>query len=199
MNIIEIYEKYFIPENLQLHMLRVAACSSLILEHWTGNNIEKESIIRVLLLHDMGNIVKIPESIEQNKNFILTRRKYIQKYGENDHAINLEIAKNEGLNEKELTILDGKRSRYNEQTLNSNSYEIKICAYCDQRVAPDGVVGIKERLENAKKRYKNKPLSIWANEEKSEHLIACALGIESQIMKFCSIRPEDINNINWDL
>ena len=56
-----------------------------------------------------------------------------------------------------IEILDGKRSRKNEETLNSNSYERKICAYCDQRVAPDGVVGIKERLEDAKVRYKNKP------------------------------------------
>ena len=35
MNIIEIYKKYHLPENLQMHMLRVAACSNLIIDNWT--------------------------------------------------------------------------------------------------------------------------------------------------------------------
>ena len=45
-------------------------------------------------------------------------------------------------------------------------------------------------------RYRNRPLSVWSNEEKANHLIACALGIEQQIMEHCSILPEEINNEN---
>ena len=44
-----------------VHMLRVVACSYLIIDNWNGPEIDKEAIIRVCLLHDMGNIVKIPE------------------------------------------------------------------------------------------------------------------------------------------
>ena len=194
MNILEIYNKYHLPENLQMHMLRVAACSSLIINNWNGPDIDKQAIIRVCLLHDMGNMVKIQENESKDIEFLKTRRKYYDKYGTDDHKINLEIGKNEGLTEKELTILDGKRSRKNEETLKSNSYERKICAYCDQRVAPDGVVSIKERLEDAKVRYKNKPLSVWSNEEKANHLIDCSLGIEKQIMEHCTLNPEDIND-----
>lgn len=194
MNVIEIYKKYSLPENLQMHMLRVAACSNLIIDNWNGPEIDKEAIIRVCLLHDMGNIVKVPEDFSKDENFIQTRRKYFEKYGTNDHEINLEIGNSEGLSDKEIEILDGKRSRKNEETLNSNSYERKICAYCDQRVAPDGVVGIKERLEDAKVRYKNKPLSIWSNEQKANYLIECSLGIEKQIFQYCSLEPEDIND-----
>lgn len=194
MNIIAIYKKYYLPENLQMHMLRVAACSNLIIDNWKGPNIDKLAIIRVCLLHDMGNIVKIPEDFSKDQEFLKIRKKYFDKYGTNDHEINLEIGKQEGLTEHELTILDGKRSRKNEETLKSNSYERKICAYCDQRVAPDGVVSIKKRLEDAKIRYKDKPLSVWSNEEKANHLIECSLGIESQIMKYCKLKPEDIND-----
>ncbi len=194
MNIIEIYKKYHLPENLQMHMLRVAACSNLIIDNWNGTKIDKELIIRVNLLHDMGNIVKIPEEFSQDKEFLKIRKKYFDKYGTNDHEINLEIGKQEGLTEKEIIILDGKRSRKNEETLKSNSYERKICAYCDQRVAPDGVVGIRERLEDTKIRYKNKPLSVWSNEEKANHLIECSLGIERQVMEQCNLNPEDIND-----
>lgn len=194
MNIIEIYNKYYLPENLQMHMLRVAACSNLIIDNWNGLEIDKESIIRVCLLHDMGNMVKIPEEESKDEEFLKVRKKYFDKYGTNDHEINLEIGKQEGLTEKEITILDGKRSRKNEETLQSNSYERKICAYCDQRVAPNGVVGIKERLEDAKIRYKDKPLSVWSNEEKANYLIKCSLGIDKQIMKYCKLKPEDIND-----
>lgn len=56
------------------------------------------------------------------------------------------------------------------------------------------MVGIKERLEDAKVRYKDKPLSVWSNEEKANHLIECSLGIEKQIMEYCNIKPEDIND-----
>lgn len=194
MNIIDIYKKYHLPENLQMHMLRVASCANLILDNWIGKELNKEAIIRVSLLHDMGNLVKIPEDFSDDEKFITIRRKYFEKYGTNDHEINLEIGKIEGLTEFEIEILDGKRSRKNEETLNCNSYERKICAYCDQRVAPSGVVSLKERLEDAKVRYKNKPLSAWSSEEKAKHLTACALEIEKQIMDNCSIKPEDIND-----
>ena len=196
MNIIENYKKYHLPENLQMHMLRVAACSNLIIDNWNGPDIDKQAIIRVSLLHDMGNMVKIQENESKDVEFLKIRKKYFDKYGTNDHEINLEIGKQEGLTEQELTILDGKRSRKNEETLKSNSYERKICAYCDQRVAPDGVVSIKERLEDAKVRYKNKPLSVWSNEEKANHLIECSLGIEKQIMQYCKLKPEDINDFS---
>ena len=194
MNIIKIYQKYYIPQHLQMHMLRVAACSNLIIDNWNGKTIDKEAIIRVSLLHDMGNIVKIKEGQETDENFIKLRKKYIEKYGTNDHEINLEIAKKEGLNQKELQILDGKRSRKNEETLNSNSYEIKICAYCDQRVSPYGVCSLKERLEDAKQRYKDNELSVWSDNKKANYLIDCALGIEKQIMENCNIKPEEIND-----
>ena len=81
------------------------------------------------------NIIKIynkyylPENFSNDENFIKTRKKYFEKYGTNDHEINLYIGKVEDLTEKEIEILDGKRSRKNEETLKSNSYERKICVY----------------------------------------------------------------------
>jgi len=100
-----------------MHMLRVAACSNLIIDNWNGLEIDKESIIRVCLLHDMGNMVKIPEEESKDEEILKVRKKYFDKYWINDHEINLEIGKQEGLTEKEITILDGKRSRKNEETL----------------------------------------------------------------------------------
>lgn len=194
MNILDIYKKYYLPENLQMHMLRVAACSNLIIDNWNGPKINEEKIIRVCILHDMGNIVKIPEGYSKDVNFNNLRKKCLEKYGFNDKAINIEIGKREGLTEEELQLLSGIDSSVVEETLKLDYYERKICHYCDQRVAPNGITSVKERLEDVKVRYKNKPLSDWSNEEKANHMIECSLKIEKQIMKYCKIKPENINN-----
>lgn len=194
MNIIEIYKKYHLPENLQMHMLRVAACSNLILDNWNGTMTNKEAIIRASLLHDMGNMAKISDDEVKDEEFRKIRKEYIDKYDRNSHKINLIIAKEEGLNDYEIEIIDKKSSKRGEETLNSERYDVKILLYSDQRVAPYGVTSLKERLEEVKRRYKNISLSVWSNEEKANHLIECSLGIEKQIMKYCKLKPEDIND-----
>lgn len=193
MQIIDIYKKYHIPQQLQLHMLRVAACSNLILDNFEGKKLNKESIIRVCLLHDMGNIAKIKDNPDNDNEFVNIREKYINKFGLDDHQISLAIGKELGLSDYELQIMEGKESKRNEEIMNSDLFEIKICAYCDERVSPTGVESIQKRLEDAKKRYKGTS-SIWGDEKKADYLIECALEIEKQIMQYCSIKPEDIND-----
>lgn len=194
MNIISIYKKYHIPKNLQMHMLRVAACSSMISDNWHGTEIDRNAIIRVCLLHDMGNIAKIQDNPDNDEEFLHIREQYLNKFGLDDHSISLDIGKAEGLNNYELELMKNKESKRNEEIMNASSYEIKICAYCDERVSPNGIDSIKERLEDAKRRYKGKTNTVWGNEEKANYLIDCALKIEKQIMKFCTISPEDIND-----
>lgn len=194
MNIIEIYKKYHLPEHLQMHMLRVAACSNLILDNWNGITINKETIIRASLLHDMGNMAKISENEVEDEKFRKIRKEYIDKYQRDSHKINLIIAKEEGLKDYEIEIIDKKSSKRGEETLNSERYDVKILLYADQRVAPYGVTSLKERLEEVKRRYKKRLSSVWSNEEKANYLIECSLGIEKQIMEYCSISPENIND-----
>lgn len=43
MNIIDIYNKYHLPENLQMHMLRVATCSNLIIKKLPNEEIEEKN------------------------------------------------------------------------------------------------------------------------------------------------------------
>ena len=104
MQIIDIYKKYHIPQQLQLHMLRVAACSNLILDNFEGKKINKESIIRVCLLHDMGNIAKIKDNPDNDNEFINIRNRYISEFGLDDHQISLAIGKELGLSDYELQI-----------------------------------------------------------------------------------------------
>lgn len=73
----------------------------------------------------MGNIIKMPEEDLENTKTIELRRKCIEQYGEYEHNTNMAIAKKEGLTEKELAILDGKRSRKNEETYHSIQENMK--------------------------------------------------------------------------
>lgn len=192
-NILAIYEQYGIPENLQMHMLRVAACSKKIVDSWMGTELNIQSLYRVLLLHDMGNIVKIPKEEFSDSTFQSVRKKYFDLFGKNDHEVSLAIGKELGLSEYEIKLMNDKIFINNENIMKEDSFEVKIGAYCDQRVAPDCVMSLLGRLNEAKERYKDKPGSSM-NNPKTDTLIYCADIIEKQIMEYCNIKPEDISD-----
>lgn len=192
-NILDIYKEYGVPQHLQMHMLRVAACSKKVVDNWTGEKLNIESLYRVLLLHDMGNIVKIAKEEVDDTTFQIVRKKYLDLYGKDDHAISLAIGKELGLTEYELKLMNDKIFINNDKIVQNESYETKIGAYCDQRVAPDCVMSLMGRLNEAKERYKDKPGSSM-NNPKTDQLITCADLIEKQIMQYCSICPDDIND-----
>ena len=193
--IMGIYTDYGIPENLQLHMLRVTACAKLIVDNWKGKELMTDKLYRVLLLHDMGNIVKINPTEVQDKVFIANRERYVSLFGIDDHKVSQAIGYELGLDELELEWMNSKIFINNDNIINLDNYEIKIGAYCDQRVAPDGVMPLLERLNEAKDRYKDKPGSSM-NNPKTDYLIHCAVLIETEIMQITSIKSDEINDIS---
>lgn len=195
MNIIEIYKKYELPEHLQMHMLRVAACCMQILDNWiSAEKVDSDSLIRIALLHDMGNMAKMPEEQVTNERFAKIRKEYINQYGKDDHKINVIIGKQEGLTDEELDILDRKQLKRNKEIRDSNNYILKICAYCDQRVEPTGVESLKRRLEELQERHKNKPNGSMHNPKIAKELTQYALEIEEQVMSQCILSKDEINN-----
>ena len=191
--IINIYDEYGIPNNLRLHMLRVAGIGKYILENWSGPKIDEASLLKVLLLHDMGNIVKMDEDVFLDKYSKTLRAQYLSKYGNNDHLLSHDIGKGLGLTNEELKLMDDKIFIKNDETIKSEDYARKIGAYADQRAAPDGVYPILKRLREAQQRYKNKPGSSM-NSPRTEYLIECALQLEKQIFYYCKIDPTNITN-----
>lgn len=193
MLILEIYQKYHIPEILQMHMLRVAACANLIVDHWIGPKLNEQQLIKILLLHDMGNIVKIPEEQSNDNEFLAIRKKYLESYGKDDHMVNDVICKQEGCTNEEITIMNEKVFMQNKETFQSSSFLRKIAAYCDQRVAPNGVVCLQQRMEEGTQRYQNRPGTSF-NCPQTDEMIRYSFEIEKQIMNYCTIKPGDINN-----
>lgn len=159
MTIKDIYRKYQIMPQLSLHMRRVAGVGKLILDGWQ-EEIDRDLVIRTLLLHDMGNIVKFDlinqlmpiENIEYWQN---VQRKWWNKYGRNTHQVTTRIVGELG-QEQVIEVIDQEHEGYvNGNTLSilKQDWPAKILAYCDVRVTPAGVVPMKTRIEDLQKRY----------------------------------------------
>ena len=58
MKIIDIYEKFATPPNLQQHLFRVATIVLFLQKHWMGEGFDWQKMVIAALLHDLGNIVR---------------------------------------------------------------------------------------------------------------------------------------------
>ena len=200
----KIFEKYKIPRNLQEHMLRAASVGNLICDNWVGPKINKVNIIAVLLIHDLGNIVKMDFDSEAKLELIgdeakrleywkQVKKEVIEKYGKDDHIISEKIADELEVSERLKFILKNKVFSNNEFIVKSNDWEIKIAAYADQRTGPFGILPLKERFKELKERYAQRN-SENANNSKTDIFIKCAFQIEEQVLKNSSLNPENIND-----
>jgi hypothetical protein len=160
MNVIQIYNQYKIPLNLQKHMLRVTGVSQIILENWQGKKLDNDSIINACLFHDMANIIKFKlvkpllfkDEEDQIEFLKKVQKEFIKKYGNNVHKATLIIGKEIGLSKKVLTILKNLEWNNTQRLLNKNDYESLIPIYCDMRVGPFGIMSLQDRINNLKTR-----------------------------------------------
>src|SRR3989338_3554708 len=81
----------------------------------------------------------------------------------------------------------------NELTLNSDDWELKICAYADQRIGPFGVLNLKDRFDEVKKRYADRPNKSVHN-KKFDIFVECSFKIEGQVLKNVSLSSDEIND-----
>jgi hypothetical protein len=176
-----VYDRYSVPAGLRAHMLRVAGVATIILDHWQGSSVDRGSLIRVLLLHDIGNVVKMDDP-----GVAAVRLRYEQRYGADDHQVSLDIGREIGLSDAELDLMSRKVFLRNDQTRDGPDCAAKIGAYADQRVAPSGVLPLLERLAEGVARYRDKPGSSM-NNPRTPALIEAAAEIEAQIQRWTSI------------
>ena len=196
----DLYTEWRVPPNLQRHLLTVAAVADAVLDAWFGPPIDRNRILRVLLLHDIGNVVKSdfdnqPNLLEEEQDRIdhwkHVQAEMIDRFGKDDHVASHRIAEIIGLSRDELALLDAKIFIKNDLTRESTDYELKLAAYADQRVAPHGVMGLLDRLSEAKERYRDKPGSSM-NNPRTDLLIECAVAIENQLRQYMRINPDSI-------
>ncbi len=201
MSISKIYKHYGVPLNLQNHMLRATAMAKLLCENWTGPLINQENIITTMLIHDVGNIAKMDFNnhdtlLEENKDIVYwqnIKQEFIRKYGTDDHIATFNIASELGLGSRILWLAINKIFVHNEMIAASNDCELKICAYSDQRTDPYGIVSLKDRFDELKRRHSDKP-EASINHPRSKYLIESAYEIERQILRYTALESSEIVN-----
>ncbi len=160
MNVQMAYEKYTIPPNLQKHMLRVAALSQIIIEHWKGPSIDDKSILFTCLFHDMANIIKFdfskPSLFKEEEGKTEYWKKvqlyFVQKYGPNIHKATQIITKELGLAPQVVDLIKKLEWENILHVIEGQDFESAITIYCDMRIGPHGILPLQDRLDNLKTR-----------------------------------------------
>ncbi len=201
-DIISIYRSYRVPENLQRHMLWVTSVAKWIVSYRSDRKkLNEHDILTTLLLHDIGNIVKgldesfanlFPEGYKFMPYWKAVQRWIKDRYGDTDTIATLAMAKEIGVSERVMYLLEKKQFLNNEFIYNSNDMELKICAYSDQRVSPYGILSIRERLNEAVNRYKGAQKKISVNDPERDKLIELAVKIEGQIFEDMKKKPNNV-------
>ena len=202
-NIHSIYDEYAVPQNVRMHMMRVAAVAEIICDN-INPKIDSSDLVAVSLIHDLGNIVKfdfshkekillLEKKDRENIEFLKKKQKeFFEKYGENDIVANKLIAEEIGVNKRVLYLLKNKEIEYSETNFWVNDLELMILFYTDLRVAPRGVTSMKKRIEEYAKRnlFEKDPLQA----EKSKKFTIFALDIEKKIFAHLNFKPNYITN-----
>lgn len=182
MNIAEIYEKLGISPNLQEHMLRVTSVSLYILQHWNGPEIQSNTLQSILLLHDVGNIVKF--DLQKNPEFLgdeikridyWTKRQAetVEKYGTDDHEATMAMLEELGIPDEIRQRIYGMSYWDVENVKNGSDWYLKIALYSDLRVGPFGILTLQERLDDLHTRlekYRIRPELIGSAKELENHI-----------------------------
>lgn len=190
--------------SLQLHQLRVAAVGKLIGDNFR-EPINTRDVILACLFHDMGNIIKSdltvfpefrePEGLEYWER---VKEEYVQKYGADHHMANSAIAREIDLPKRALELIDGVGFSKLPEIAAAGSDEQKACEYADLRVGPYGILPMKERIEEGRRRYLSHGRSaehgLTALPEQFQEFVAAAASIEGQLFASTNIKPEDITD-----
>lgn len=200
MKILEVYSRYKIPPQLQQHQLRVAGVAKLICDGIIGFE-ENHEVITACLLHDMGNIIKFkfeafpeflqPEGLEYWQR---VKDEFIQKYGNDEHQATYEISKELGVNTRVFGLILDVGITKSLDVSKGDDLASKIVVYCDQRVSPNGILPIMERVMEGYERKRLIKDTIQYNEKRFKQAVAALKKIEVAIFDKARLGPGDIND-----
>lgn len=201
MTIQSFYEKCQVPSNLQRHMYMVAAVGAHIADHWDRpNELDRARIIKGLLLHDTGNIIKFdfsrPDILGEAERNDLEKWKRIQaeftqQYGNEDVATHA-LARLSGADEKVLEILDAVGSSKLQKALETKDWNKKIACYSDFRIGPCGVLTVNERFDDIVARYRGRG-HVMSDIEETERKRQRCLLLENELQEHVSIDLQQLD------
>ncbi|MGM5480787.1 MAG: HD domain-containing protein [Nanobdellota archaeon] len=197
----DIYIRFSIPSFLATHMRQVAKVSKFLCENFDKNT-DTDCVIAALLLHDLGNVVKFDldsplsdelYSIEEKDELKRLQSDLKDRYGTNADETTMDMIEELNVPDKVKWLLENANWLNIEDVRDSDSIELKICAYADYRVSPQGIVSLEKRLADLRKRYHNHPHNDLLPESQVKKRDAAYYDIEEQLFSRTDIKPDDIN------
>lgn len=192
----EIYEKYKIPLNLQKHMLRVAAVGKIVSENLAGIEIDVDLVVKTLLLHDMGNILKFNLSKtdmleEEDRNrvdeLVKIQQEFRDKYGSDTDEATISIIREISSDKRIVELCANSHGEHAHLFMDGDDWEKKIAYYADMRIGPNGVLLAADRFDDLIRR------NIDRKEELERYKAEC-FEIEKQLQKYSRINLDEIDN-----
>src|SRR3989344_5468981 len=157
MNIAQIYEKLGTSPNLQQHMIRVTSVGLFILNNWNGEKLNTDTMTTMLLLHDIGNIVKfdlekhpelLGDEVSRIEYWMKRQSEAIEKYGKDDHTATITMLAELGVSEEIKQKIHGMEYMDVENIKDHDDWYLKVALYDDLRVGPFGILTLQERLDD---------------------------------------------------
>ncbi len=159
-----IYSRYHLPTLLQTHLWRTASLMELLLRHWQGPPVDHALLIETMLVHDLANLVKFDLS-ETSRTMMFSAEELVayrqlqaewhQTYGRVVDEVTvtflkeLRLANTDKISQLILTHTSGTERK----TVEEHNWAQKLCDYTDFRIAPHGLVTLRERFDDLGKRY----------------------------------------------
>ncbi|MGM5480055.1 MAG: HD domain-containing protein [Nanobdellota archaeon] len=200
----EIYDRFSIPSFLATHMKQVAAIGKFLCTH-LNQDLDTDCVVAALLLHDLGNVVKfdldspLSEQLcsqDEKERLRILQSDLKERYGKNADEATKRMVEKLKVPKKVKWLLENATWLNIEKVRDSNSIELKICAYADYRVSPKGIVSLKKRLHDLRRRYHDYPHTNSLPEDKVKKRDNAYYDIEKQLFSKTDIKPEDITEEN---
>lgn len=193
MTVLDIYRRYDIPGNLEKHMLRVAAVSRILTDHWHHSDMDQDAVVTACLLHDMANIIKFRfdrpplfrEEASEQDYWRQVRERMVRLYGDNVHHATLTICREIGIGSEPYRIISEMDWRNVPAILAHRDYPSAIAVYSDMRVGPHGVMSLSDRIGNLQSRNPDHDLS---------DIPSSAVQLETTLRSFIAIDPSHIDD-----
>lgn len=200
-NIHEIYEKFRTPYNIREHMIQAGSIGALLAESWDGNTLDRDFVIATLLLHDIGNTVRVDFESEFGIRMLgseaarvdywrKVKEETIQAYGAKDTEATDNMLIELGVEQRIRDILDKKEKIEHEPELLRDDWNLIIVTYADGRAGPFGVMSLEERQRELQQRAISRGYTV----NQLDPLFNWLIQAEDELFSYTDLQPEDVTN-----
>jgi len=182
-------------------MLRVAGVASIVSDHLTDIKLNKNLLVTIMLLHDMGNILKFdlskPDLLDSTDQQRIDQIKSIQNKFKNNYSSDCDLAtlsilKELGVGESGISLCRDSHGSDLPKFLHTNDWDKKISFYSDMRVGPFGIVSLDNRFQDLINRYPdsaNQNRITWKLAQKLEHQIQLHCSLDLSTITDATVAP----------